>query len=346
MMNHFRSPGVCLVVVSCAALILLALSAARGQDSQPAEVIKVYSNLVSVPVIVSDRDGRYIPGLRREDFKLYDNNTEQKLSFFDAAEEPLNIALLLDTSRSTQGVLDDIRKAARGFLKEMRPQDRVMIVSFDYGIHQLCAMSSDPKVLEQAIKEARVGEFFGTMLNDAVFQTIDRDLKPINGRKAIILLTDGEDAGSRVAESDLLSYAAESDAMIYSIYYSSSRQRPFGRDRPFPRRRGGIFGGRFPLQGRPGQGPGRQRRADRSESAKEFLAKLSEVSAGRFYQSKKTDLQKTFDLIAQELRNQYRLGFVPDSLARDGSVHAVKVKVDKPELAVRSRTQYRAAHSQ
>ena len=232
------------VAATCGALLLLAFSvtAIRGQDNQPVDVIKVYSNLVSVPVIVSDRDGRYISGLKQDDFKLYDNSTQQKLSFFDAAEEPLNIALLLDTSRSTEGVLDDIKKAAKNFLKELRPQDRAMIVCFDYDIHKLSALTSNRKVLEQAIKQAQVGLYLGTLLNDAVMESISRDLKSINGRKAIILLTDGEDAGSRVFRSDLLSYASESDAMIYSIYYASSLSPPFGRGRRFPRR-GGIFGG-------------------------------------------------------------------------------------------------------
>lgn len=349
-MNTYYSRDLCHVAIACGVLVLLAFSV-RSQDSQPVDVIKVYSNLVSVPVIVSDRDGRYIPGLRQEDFKLYDNSTPQKLSFFDAAEEPLNVALLLDTSRSTQGVVDDIKKAAKNFLKELRPQDRAMIVCFDWNIHKLSVLTSDRKVLEQAIKQAEVGEFFGTLLNDAVLGSIAQDLKSINGRKAIILLTDGEDAGSRVFGSDLLSYASESDAMIYSIYYSPSMPRPFGRDRPFLRR-GGIFGGRGPMRDRfpPPRGPGqdqkRQRQEGRAESAKEFLAKLSEVSAGRFYQSKRTDLKKTFVLIAAELRNQYRLGFVPDSLARDGSLHSLKVKVDKPDIAVRARTQYRAMQSQ
>ncbi len=337
-------------VIACGALLLFALGSVRGQDNQqPAEVIKVYSNLVSVPVIVSDRDGRYIPGLRQEDFKLFDNNAQQTLSFFDAAEEPLNIALLLDTSRSTEGVLDDIKKAAKNFLKELRPQDRAMIVCFDYDIHKLSPLTSDRKVLEQAIKHAEVGYYLGTLLNDAVLESIERDLKPINGRKAIILLTDGKDAGSRISQNDLLAYASESDAMIYSIYYASSMTRPFGRGRPG---RGGIFGGRGPMRDRfppqrgPGPGQRRQRQEDRAVSAEEFLAKLSEVSAGRFYQSQKTDLKKTFVLIAEELRNQYRLGFAPDSLARDGSLHSLKVKVDKPEVAVRARTQYRAMQSQ
>jgi len=340
------------------AVLLLAFGAVRGQDNQPVDVLKVYSSLVSVPVIVSDRDGRYIPGLKQEDFKLYDNNTQQALSFFDAAEEPLNVAILLDTSRSTQSVLDDIKKAAKNFLKELRPQDRAMILSFDYGIHKLSALTSDRKVLEQAIKDAKVGEVLGTLLNDAVRECIERDLKSVNGRKAIILLSDGEDAGSNTLQNDLISYAAESDAMIYSIYYEPSLPRPFGRgggrDRPFPRR-GGIFGGRgrgrdrFPPpddQRRARQDQRRQRREGRALSGEEFLAQLSQVSAGRFYQSKKTDLKKTFVLIAQELRNQYRLGFVPDNLARDGSLHSLKVKVDKPDVAVRARPQYRAAQSQ
>jgi VWFA-related protein len=318
---------------------------AQDEKREPAEVIKVYSNLVSVPVIVSDRDGRYVSGLKEQDFKLYDNSAEQRLAYFDNAEAPLNVALLLDTSRSTEGVIDDIRKAAKDFLKELRPQDRAMIVSFDYGIHKLSPLTSDRKILERAIKEAQVGEYIGTMLNDALMEVIDQDLKLVNGRKAIVLLTDGEDAGSTLSADDVLSYATESGAMIYSIYYAPTMRRPF-RDRPF-RRDGGIFGrrsqmqDRFPRQRGPGQR--RDRQARRGELAVEFLTRLSEVSAGRFYNSEDADLKKTFASIAEELRNQYRLGFYPDALARDGSLHQLKVKVDKPEFVVRARNQYRAA---
>ena len=325
------------------ALSPVAVKAQGDKTQEPVEVIKVYSNLVSVPVIVSDRDGHYISGLNEQDFKLYDNSAEQKLAYFDAAEAPLNVALMLDTSKSTEGVIGDIRKAAKNFLKQLRPQDRAMIVSFDYGIHKLSPLTSDRKILERAIKDAEVGEYFGTMLNDALIEVIDKDLKAVNGRKAIVLLTDGEDAGSRVSSDAVLDYATESDAMIYSIYYAPTpRLGPF-RNRPFPRG-GGIFGRRGPMQDRfprqRGGFPG-QRRERRGEFAIEFLTRLSEVSAGRFYNSETSDLKKTFALIADELRNQYRLGFYPDALARDGSLHRLKVKVDKPEFAVRARTQYR-----
>jgi Ca-activated chloride channel family protein len=344
--------GAVFILFLITALHPLPVKAQEDKSQDAAEVIKVYSNLVSVPVIVSDRDGRYISGLQQQDFKLYDNGAEQKLAYFDAAEAPLNVALLLDTSRSTESVIDDIRQAAKNFLKELRPQDRAMIVSFDYGVHKLSPLTSDRKILERAIKEAQVGEFFGTLLNDALLDVIAQDLRPVNGRKAIVLLTDGEDAGSRVSSSDVLSYATESDAMIYSIYYAPAPLRALRSDRPFPRR-GGIFGRRgamrdqFPQDRFPRPRRDRQDRQDRRERrgefAIEFLTRLSQVSAGHFYASEQTDLKKTFILIADELRNQYRLGFYPDALARDGSLHKLRVKVDKPEVAVRARTQYRAA---
>jgi Ca-activated chloride channel homolog len=329
----------------CAGILLILLNVVLGPDlkaqtdkpREPDEVIKVYSNLVNIPVIISGRDGRYVAGLTQEDFKLYDNNTEQKLAFFDTTEAPLNVALLLDTSRSTAGVIDDIRKAAKSFLKNLRPQDRAMVVSFDYAIHKLSPMTSDRKVLERAIKEARVGEPIGTMLDDALIDVIQNDLKPINGRKAIVLLTDGEDAGSRWDAEDVLSAATESDTMIYPIYYA--QEFPF---RPSH----GIFGGRgkrrnrFPRQH--GQGPRAIRNEREGEFAIDFLTQLAEVSAGRFYRSEKTDLKQTFLLIADELRYQYRLGFYPDERARDGAIHQLQIKVDHPEYAVRARTQYRA----
>ena len=321
---------------------------AHGQEGQPLDTIKIDTNLISVPVIVSDHQGRYVPGLGAPDFRLYDNGIEQKISFFDAADEPLNILLLLDTSRSTQGVLDDIRKAAKSFLKELRPQDRAMIVTFDYAIQKLSPLTNDRKILETAIKHAEVGEYFGTLLNDAVMETTTEVLQPITGRKAIILLTDGEDAGSHVRPAELISAAAEADAMIYSIYYEPSIPRLFGPGRfPFPRRRGPIFRrrGRFftelaPPQ-RPDPGQRGERRKERREEAQEFLTKLSDVTGGRFYRSKATDLKKTFALVADELRYQYRLGFYPEKIGQDGSLHSLRVQVDRPDVAIRSRYQYR-----
>ena len=331
-------------------IVCLSVDFAKAQETAPADILKIDSNLVSVPVIVSDRNGRYISGLAAERFRIFDNSTQQKITFFDNTEEPLNIALLLDTSRSTQGVIDDIRKAARNFLKALRPQDRAMIVSFDYAVHRLCPLTGDHKTLENAIKQAEVGQYLGTLLNDAVKEVVEKDFKPITGRKAIILLSDGQDHGSMITNSELLASESESDTMVYSIFYASSgpgfpgfRDRPRGRG-GFPGGRGrgrGPMGWQFPRQ-RPG-GPRGQRKDQMDEDGAEFLSQLAEVTAGRFYRSKKTDLKKTFELIADELRFQYRLAFKPDDLEKDGSVHLLQVKVDATDVAVRARKQYRAA---
>ena len=356
-----------LLLISAGLALCLPLAQVEAQQSEPVDIIKVDSNLVSVPVIVSDRNGHYVAKLSADHFKLYDNSLPQKISFFDNAEEPLNVALLLDTSRSTQGVIDDIRKAAQNFLKDLGPQDRAMIVSFDYAVHRLSALTNDRKVLENAIKHAKVGMYLGTTLNDAVSEIAEKDFKPVKGRKAIILLTDGQDHGSQISESELLASESESDAMVYSIFYASSGPRGLRdfRDRRFPGGRGGRGGGIFGGRGRgpdqlPGQkpegrgGPGdnprgnqrRERKEEMDELGADFLAKLSEVTAGRFYRSNKTDLKTTFALIADELRFQYRLGFQPDELQKDGSLHLLSVKVNAPDVAdlvVRARRQYRAA---
>jgi VWFA-related protein len=321
---------------------------AEQKEPDTLDVIKVDSNLVSVPVIVSDREGRYVPNLTVEHFKLFDNTSEQKITYFDAAEQPLSIAVLLDTSRSTEGALDDIRKAAKNFLKELRPQDRAMIVSFDYAVHRLSDLTSDRKVLEEAIKQAKVGADFGTTLNDAVVEVARKEFRTITGRKAIILLSDGEDFGSVVETDALLNEESESDTMVYSIYYAPEFQR-FRNRRPFPggrdrRRGGGIFGRRRGgiFDHAVAQGPGQGRRRSNRVNGAEFLRELSELTSGRFYQSERTDLKKTFSLIAEELRHQYRLGFYPGELQRDGSLHQLRVKVDASDVAVRARQQYRA----
>jgi len=320
----------------------------QTEPPEPAtmDVIKVDSNLVSVPVIVSDREGRYIPDLTVDRFKLTDNGTEQKISYFDAAEEPVNIALLLDTSLSTEGVIDDIRKAAKNFLKDLRPQDRAMVISFDFAIHRLSDLTSDRKVLEEAIKNATVGQYFGTMLNDAVLEVTRKEFRSVTGRKAIVLLSDGQDFGSVVPGEELIHEESESDTMVYSIYYAPEFRNRDHRRSPggFPGgnpRGGGIFGHRRPVDDELIQRQ-RGRNGRRRVDGAEFLRELSEVTSGRFYQSASTDLKKTFNLIAEELRHQYRLGFYPPEIQKDGSLHQLRVKVDANDVAVRSRQQYRA----
>src|ERR1700730_14171899 len=319
---------------------LVSPSSSVAQEKQSDAPIKVQTTLVSVPVIVSDRQGRYISGLKLENFKLYQDRIEQKIAIFDAAEEPLNIALLLDTSHSTSQVLEDIRKDAASFLKELRPQDRALVVSFDYDVHTLCSLTSDRKALERAIKDAKVGARAGTTLRDAVAEVNERQFKRIDGRKAIILLTDGKDFGSRISEEELFDEAAESGAMIYSVFFETGFPRQsWNGQLPFPGR--GGWGRRFPPIDRPRRDDRRRERVEmRNEQAMAFLTKLSEVSAGRFYGSKVSDLKKTFKLIAEELRHQYRLGFYPDVGKADGQRHTLRVEVSATDAVVRARRSY------
>ena len=322
----------------------ISASSSGAQEKQSDAPIKVQTTLVSVPVIVSDRLGRYISGLKLENFKLYQDRIEQRIAIFDAAEEPLNVALLLDTSHSTSQVLDDIKKDAANFLKELRPRDRAMVLSFDYEVHLLCALTSDRKALERAIKDASVGARAGTTLRDAVAEVIEQQFKRIDGRKAIILLTDGKDFGSGTSEEELFDEATESGAMIYSVFFETGFQRQaWNGPLPFPRRGRGGLGRRFPPNDWPRDNDRRRERVEmRNEEATAFLTKLSDVSAGRFYSSKVSDLKKTFNLIAEELRHQYRLGFYPDVSKADGQRHMLRVEVSAPDAVVRARRSYQA----
>ena len=323
-----------------------------AQEKRADEPLKLQTSLVNVPVIVSDRQGRYIAGLKAEDFKLYQDGLRQEIAFFDAAEEPLNIALLLDTSKSTRQVLDDIKKAAADFLKQLRPQDKAMVVSFDYDVHLLSRLTSDRKALERAVSKAEIGETIGTTLYDAIIEVTGRQFKQISGRKAIILLTDGKDFGSQISEEDLFDSASESDTAIYSVFYLTGPPRNLRDGRmPFPRERRGRMKRRWPqfsnaLPPEQRTNPQRRERVKRkNEDAVEFLETLAQATAGRLYRSEVTYLKKTFGLIAEELRHQYMLGFYPNDTAQDGREHRLKVEVSEPGAVVRSRRNYRAVSS-
>lgn len=332
---------------------------AFSQDKAKDEAIKVETTLVSVPVIVSDRNGRYVPNLTAADFAVFQDGSQQTVEFFAATEEPLNIALLIDTSQSTRGVLGDIKDSANSFIKLLTPADKAMIVSFNREVEILSGLTSDQGQLKKAIKSAEIpdGEF-GTALRDAAYETIFRSFSGIKGRKAIILLTDGKDAGSRISSRDLLYRLQETDTMIYPIMFKTDERRAIMRQ---ILRRGDVFGGGFPRGGRNGGGrfpdggrrngggfpggAGDARRRDRVErqnrEAGEFLESLADTTAGRYYESDDGQLKKLFASIVEELRYQYRLGFYPPDETDAKRLHEIKVRLTKADAVVRSRTSYR-----
>jgi len=343
-----------------ACITLLGVWETGAQVPPQDETIKVSTLLVSVPTIVSDRNGRYVPNLTQKDFTVFQDGQQQNIEFFAATEEPINVALLIDTSQSTRGVLGDIKDSARSFIKLLTPKDKAMIVSFDYATHILCPLTSDTGQLRSAVESAAIPDptLVGTTLRDAVYQTINQTFAGLKGRKAIILLTDGKDFKSRIDTDTLLYSLQESDTLIYTVMFNTGNQRQAQRQINFPQGmgRGGIFGGRGRFPGGGGRGRGGQfpnprqeqrrqqqqgRIEEQNEIAAEFLKQLSDTTAGRAFSSKDGKVKKTFASIVEELRYQYRLGYYPPEDAAAAAIHQIKVKVNKSDAVVRSRGSYR-----
>jgi VWFA-related protein len=311
--------------IFCAAILALLCIAGsiQPQDLPDAGHIRVQSALVTVPVMVSDSRGRYLPELNVDTFKLFQDGLQVPISVFLTSEDPIKIALLLDTSVSTTTVLDKIKKAARRFLGQLREHDLAMVVSFDTDVEVLCRWSSDQEELEDAIKDAKAGGGL-TKMRDAIHEVISQRLATSTGRSAIILLTDGQDHGSRITAPELVDTIAASGALIYSIFYSVDQ-------RELVRKLTGMSS-RAPVEW-----------DEMEENAAKYLEGISDLSAGRFYRSDVAKLDDAFKQISHDLRSQYLLGFYPDASKLDGSTHSLVVSVSVPDVVVRNRRSYRAA---
>lgn len=343
-------------------LVFISTSNLFAQDEKPEDVIRVDTTLVNIPVSVSDPKGRHIPGLTVQDFKIFDDGKQQKIEYLLDQEGPISVALLLDTSRSTKEVLGKIKKAAKEFVKNLRPADRGMVVSFDNNVEVLSDLTPDTKALEKAIKHADIGYDVGTVMYDAVSNVIHRTLNQVKGRKAIILLTDGKDAGSSITRNQLLRNLEQSDTIVYSVYYETENQRPQIRPQNFPfpgggmGRRGGGMGRRGGGMGGPNRIPPdfprrdpdviRQRQAEQNQMAAELLERIAELTGGRAFQKDVSDLDEAFALIAEELRKQYLIGYYPDETARSKELHNVDVKVARQDATIRAKGSYRTTSTQ
>lgn len=304
------------------------------------DVIRFDTSLVTVPVSVLDRNGRYVPTLRRNDFQLFEDGVEQKIAYFATTDSPFTVILLLDTSGSTEFRLEDIQDAAITFVSKLKPDDSVMVVSFDDRIEVLTKPTTDREVIAKAIKRTRTGG--GTRLYDAVEQALKKHLATISGRKAMVLFTDGVDTTSRRATYDTtLRIAEESDAPIYSVDYDTSgTSNVFGQGLPIPQGRGGvIIGWPFPVPGGGGGGGGSSPADYRRASA--YLHALSDTTGGRFYSADSLfSIGQAFAWIAEELSRQYSLGYYPKGTAQEGQRRRIKVRVTESDLVVKARDSY------
>ncbi|HEX7314974.1 MAG TPA: VWA domain-containing protein [Pyrinomonadaceae bacterium] len=347
-------------------------SAEVAEEVDEDEVVRVNASLVTVPVSVLDRDGRFIGGLRQEDFRVLEDGVEQRIAYFAPVEQPFTVALVIDTSGSTRIKLEDIQEAAIAFLDQLRPADRVIVVSFDEQVRVLSEATSDRNQLRAAIRRTRTGG--GTRLYDAVDLVINEQLSRVQGRKAMVLFTDGVDGHSqRASFESTLEEAVELDAMIYPIQYDTfvdNGGNNNGGNWPGPnrqpRRRGGrrdsrwedilggiIFGGGNNNggggggnnggygRGRGGGGGGGGATRDDYARGGEYLRRLAEATGGRHHDARDLNyIEQAFTNIAEELRRQYSLGYYPSRQAQSEQRRQIRVRVRRPNLVVRARDSY------
>lgn len=315
--------------------------------------------MVSVPVSVSDRDGRYISGLDKGDFSIYQDGVKQKISFFAKYDEPLNIALLLDTSGSTGESLLKIKEGAGDFINLLNDSDRCLIATFDSRIKSLSAFSSDKKLLKKSLDQAQTGSQDGTLMRNAVLQIAQKSFENAEGRKVIVLLSDGKDRGSGTTRDQLVGYLEESDILIYTIFYKSGE----GFQKLVIDENGNVTEGKKPKKKekkpkKPKKQKGyalmipgatsvptseemKRRELDTDVEGVAVLRDLSDTTAGRFYLSSTVDLGDTFKKVAAELRQQYRLGFYTKS-ALDSKRHDIVVKVERENAVVQTRGKFKS----
>jgi VWFA-related protein len=306
-----------------------AASSADQQSTSNNKAIKVYVTLVTVPVIVSDRDGKYVSDLNTRDFHIFEDAREQKIDRIIPETEPFSVALMADTSASMRFNREEIKNSAQAFIDTAGPADRLMIVSFDNRVFIHSEFTADRGRLQSAAYSMRGGE--GTRLYDALDLVFLDRLNQIQGRKAIVLMTDGVDTRSLLADSaGALVAVEESNILVYAIQYDTRSENNL---RPPADASGWMI---VPADAR--QNDERYLRADG------FLYNLSVASGGELILAESiTNLKAIFAHIADELRFQYMLCYYPQNQNHDGSFHKIRVEVDRPDVAIRARAGYRAA---
>ncbi len=302
------------------------------------------ASLVRAPVIVSDREGHYIPGLKKEDFSVYRDGVKQNIAFFATYDEPLNVALLLDTSGSTEEVVKRIKSAARDFVKLLNPQDKCLLATFDNQVKILNSFTSDPSTLKKSIGKIKSAQLGGTLMYNAVEQITQKAFAGVEGRKVVVLLTDGKDFGSVVGKDELLEQFEESDVLIYSVFYrtgavyTNAANGKKGKSTKKSRRKKNVIIPTGPIYLPTEEEMAARERADEAEAV-DVLKKMAETTAGRFYLSDAPGLNAIFKRVAGELREQYRIGY--RSTAGESDAQNIIVKVARPDAVVRVRGKFR-----
>lgn len=314
--------------VTLTAFAALVAAAAQQPALTPAQepVIKVEVDVVNVYFTVRDARGRLISDLSKDDFEIYEDGKKQEIRYFSRETDlPLTLGLLVDVSRSQERLIESEKRAAELFLaRVLRKQDLAFLISFGPDVQLEQDLTGSQRLLRAALEQLRVrtdptglypgpvprvARFRGTVLFDAVYLAAREKLAREVGRKALVVITDGVDLGSRVKLADAVEAAQKADGIIYSIYFFDP----------------GAYRGLW-------VGPG-----DRD------LKTMSEETGGRLFRvSRKKTLEEIFDEIQQELRNQYSLGYTPTNPARDGKFRRIEIRTGRKDLRVQARKGYYA----
>jgi VWFA-related protein len=330
------------LTVTVALLAAVSLSFAQqkpaqtSDDQQPVDTLKVNVNVVQLFFNVKDKKGGLIPNLTKDDFEIYEEGKAQTVKYFTAESNlPLTLGIMIDASGSQRNVLDMEKEVGASFLKQiLRDKDEAYVISFDVTVDLLQDFTRDLHRLQAALNKAQINTGFtsatplpgaggepvpirnpaGTLLFDAVYLSAHDMLAKEVGRKAMILLTDGQDEGSKLKVKDAIEAAQKADSIVYVLLCA---------DRGFY----GGFGGYF------GEGE---------------MKKLTEQTGGRVINvgNKFDKLKEAFDQIAAELRSQYNIGYTPTNTTQDGSYRKLEIK-NKQNYKIQSRAGYYAtAHQQ
>jgi VWFA-related protein len=303
-------------ILQCAAA-LCGTRLASGQDQQPtfSTDVKVVNLLASV----RNKTGALVGGLNKEDFALAEDGRAQSIRYFlHESDLPLTLGLMVDTSGSQWKVLDEERGASLRFLDHVfrENKDHVFIMQFDSNVQVKQALTGSIKKLDEAMayvdgetmNQIRARGGGGTLLYDAVIRASDEVMKKQTGRKALIVLSDGVDFGSEGSVSDAVEAAQRADTLIYSILCSDSGAY-------------GVFGG--------------------DHDGRKVMQRLSDESGGSFFEpSKKQSLESMYDILEEELRNQYSIGYVSDKPVVISEFRNIQLTAKQKGLQVRARRRY------
>jgi VWFA-related protein len=273
---------------------------------------RIDSNVVLIHASVTDSHGRFITGLQREDFRIFENKTEQRLRYFSAEETPVSVGLVLDFSHSMSSNFGQLQEAVAQFLRTTNPEDEFCLVEFRDRAELTIGFTHAPEEIQNRVALAQPSG--RTALLDAVYLALRQMKKAHNARKALLIVSDGGDNHSRYSAREVENLARESDVETYAIGIGAQASRGLAEY----------------------EAPGAR-----------LLDEISEQGGGRYYEiDRSRDLPATAEKIGRELRQQYVLGYVSTDPGRDGRYRRVEVKVlrppGKPKLSAYWRRGYYA----